>query len=114
MKGEMKVPRTAAGQNNKQSTGSTTTGNNSNNTNTKNNNCKINITPGQALVIGGILTGVFDIYSFQIDIYQNVEITLLGTFKQEEANKPDVDSLLESLGSVPLDDVLKSIINRLS
>lgn len=110
------MPRPTSGQNNKQNPGSSNaTGNKSNNkTNANSNNCKINITPAQALIIGGILTGVFDIYSFQVDIYQNIEITLLGTFKQEEANKPDIDSLLESLGSVPLDDVLKSIINRLS
>jgi len=112
MEGVIEVPKLTPGLNNNQNNGNDT--GSSNNTNTNSNSCKINITPAQALVIGGLLTGVFDIYSFQIDIYQNIEITLLGTFKQEESNKPDTDSLLESLNSVPLDVVLKSIINRLS
>jgi len=81
--------------------------------NSQNSN-KINITPAQALVIGGILTGVFDIYSFLIDINQNVEITLLGNIKKDDPSQPDIDKILESLGSVPLDDILKAIINRLS
>lgn len=78
------------------------------------NSSKINITPAQALVIGGILTGVFDVFSFLIDINQNVEITLLGNIKKDDPSKPDLDKMLESLGSVPLDDILKAVIHRLS
>lgn len=88
--------------------------NSKNNSNSTNNDCKINITPAQALVIGGILTGVFDIYSFLVDINQNVQITLLGSIKGKDPDDSNLNTILDSLGSVPLDDVLKAIIKRLS
>lgn len=78
------------------------------------NTCKINITPAQALVIGGILTGVLDIFSFLVDVNQRIQITLIGSVQTDDPQKPDLTNMLDTLGSMPLDDVLSAIINRLS
>jgi len=78
------------------------------------NSCKINITPAQALVIGGILTGVLDIFSFLIDVNHNVEITLIGKIQQDDPQKPDLSNMLDSLGSMPLDDVLNAVLDHLT
>lgn len=78
------------------------------------NSCKLNLTPAQALVIGGILTGVLDIFSFLIDVNQRIQITLIGSVQTDDPQKPDLTNILDTLGSMPLDDVLSAVINRLN
>lgn len=78
------------------------------------NSSKINLTPAQALVIGGILTGVLDVFSFLIDVHQHIEITLIGDIKPDAPQKTDLNGILDTLGSMPLDDILSAVIEHLS
>lgn len=77
---------------------------------TKNN--KINITPAQALVISGLLTGVLSVFSVLVDANQSVQIVLAGSFKKKEDNN-HLEELMAQIGHMPLDDVVKAMMNRL-
>lgn len=70
---------------------------------------KIHITPSQALVIGGILGGVLDVDSVLIDRNQIVQIVLVGSLKE----KSDLEKMLDKIGSMPFDEVVKAMLGRL-
>jgi hypothetical protein len=67
------------------------------------------ISPEQALVIAGILGNVLKVDSVLIDRRQNVEILLTGTLKR----RTQMDKLMDQIGSMPFDNVVKAFIERL-
>ncbi|MDP4092070.1 MAG: hypothetical protein Q8920_01765 [Bacillota bacterium] len=67
------------------------------------------ITPAQALVIAGLLGGVFEVTSVLIDKNQVVEILLSGSLKK----KTTLDKMLDQIGNMRFDDVLRAIVDRL-
>lgn len=77
--------------------------------NCQSNMSKINITPSQALVIAGIIGGVFDVDSLLIGKDQRVEILLSGSLKQ----KTELEKMLDEIGSMPFDEVVKAMLGRL-
>lgn len=72
------------------------------------NNIAIN--PTQALVIAGILGGVLDVQSILFDKDQIVQILLEGSLKQ----KTELDKMLEQIGTMPFDEVMKALLGRLT
>ncbi|HEY9060715.1 MAG TPA: hypothetical protein VIO64_09470 [Pseudobacteroides sp.] len=86
-------------------------GNNSdkNKKNCQSNGNKINITPSQALVIAGIIGGVLDVDSLLIGKDQRIEILLSGSLKQ----KTELEKMLDEIGSMPFDEVVKAMLGRL-
>lgn len=77
---------------------------------TNQNGCgKISINPSQALVIAGILAGVLDVNSVTVDKEQEVQILLIGSLKQ----KTQLEKMMDQIGAMPFDDVLKALIGRL-
>lgn len=67
------------------------------------------LTPSQALVIGGILGGVLSVESVLVDKSQTVEIVLSGSLKQ----KTKLEKMLDQIGSMPFDEVVKAMLERL-
>ncbi len=70
---------------------------------------KISINPSQALAIAGILAGVLDVYSVLVDKDQEVQIVLIGSLKQ----KTQLEKMMDQIGSMPFDDVLRALMDRL-
>jgi hypothetical protein len=71
---------------------------------------KLGITPSQAIVIGGILGGVLNIESVLVDKNQTVEIVLSGSLKK----KTVLEKMLDQVGSMPFDEVIKTMLERLT
>ena len=67
------------------------------------------ITPEQALVIAGIPGNALKVESVLIDRRQNVEIVLIDTLRR----KTQMDKLMDQIGSMPFDNVVKAFIERL-
>ncbi len=67
------------------------------------------ITPEQALVIAGILGNALKVESVLVDRNQNVEIVLTGSLRR----KTQMDKLMDQIGSMPFDSVVKAFIERL-
>lgn len=67
------------------------------------------LTPSSALVIGGLLTGVLEVDSVLVDKNQTVQIVLSGSLKQ----KTQLEKMLDQIGSMPFDDVVKAMLGRL-
>lgn len=67
------------------------------------------LTPSKILVIAGLLGDVFTVDSVLVDRDQNVEIVLIGSLKQ----KTQLEKVMDQVGKLPFDEVLKSIIGRL-
>jgi hypothetical protein len=80
----------------------------------KSNECKqgdngLPITPQQLLVVAGILGGALEVNSVLVGRDQNIEILLVGSLKRQT----QLDKILDQIGSLPFDEVVKSIIGRL-
>lgn len=69
---------------------------------------KLQVTPAQAVVIGGLFTGVLSIQSVLINKNQVVEIVLAGSLKRRNVT----DKLFDQLGPMPLDEILRAIGGR--
>ena len=72
------------------------------------NNPLLQITPATALVIAGLLTDVLQVNSILISKDQHIEILLIGSLER----KTPLDLILEQVGPMPFDDVLKAILKR--
>lgn len=91
-------------------TGNSTSGNSgSGKSDSSSQACNFPLTPSQTLVIAGILGGVLDVDSVLVDRAQEVQIVLIGSLKQ----KTQLDKLMDQLGALPFDDVIKAIVGRL-
>ena len=74
-------------------------------------NVKKNISvlqPQKLLVILGLLAGVLEVDSILVDRDQVVQILLEGSLRR----KTKLDKMLDEIGEMPFDDVLRAIINR--
>lgn len=70
----------------------------------------LRVTPSKALVIAGLLSGSLEVFSVLVDKNQAVEILLTGTLKQ----KTELDKMLDKIGDMPFDEVLKAFLDRFS
>lgn len=85
--------------------------------NIDNDNCRkrsfdnknIRLTPAQISVIFGLLTDALSVDSVLIDKEQTVEIVLSGSLKR----KTELDNVLDIIGNMPFDEVLKAMLRRL-
>ena len=76
------------------------------------NNCdgkQVALTPAKLLVITGLLGGVFEVNSVLVDKNQLVEIVLGGSLKQ----KTQLEKMLDQIGGMPFDEVVKAFLDRL-
>ncbi len=69
---------------------------------------KTSLTPARALVLLGILGGVFEVNSVLVDKEQAVQVLLVGSLKR----KTDLDKKLDKIGSMSFDQVMSAIIER--
>ena len=67
------------------------------------------LTPSKALVIAGLIGNVFTVDSILVDKNQRVEIVLSGILKQ----KTQLEKIMDQVGKMPFDEVLRSIVGRL-
>lgn len=107
-----KILRDVMGCINRNASGSNSNKNKSNNNsngNNKSNGNKLSITPAQALVIAGIIGGVLDVDSILVDRDQVVQIVLEGSLKQ----KTELEKMLDEIGSMPFNEVVKAMLDRL-
>ena len=73
-------------------------------------NCKLPpVSPSSALVIAGLLAGVFIVDSILVDRAQNVEVILSGSLKKET----QMEKIMDQIGKMPFDEVLKVVMGRL-
>jgi hypothetical protein len=79
-------------------------------TNNTNNNSGISIAPSQALIIAGIIGGVLEVTSVLVDKDQLVQIVLTGSLKR----KSELDKMMDHLGDMPFEDVMKAILEKFS
>lgn len=107
-----KILRDVMGCINRNASGSNSNKNKSNNNsngNNKSNGNKLSITPAQTLVIAGIIGGVLDVDSILVDRDQVVQIVLEGSLKQ----KTELEKMLDEIGSMPFNEVVKAMLDRL-
>lgn len=83
-----------------------TTGNSGNQ---GNQNTIPHFSPQKVLVILGLLGGVLEVKSILIDRDQLVDILLEGSLKR----KTKLDNCLDTIGTMPFDDVLRAIMGRI-
>lgn len=78
------------------------------NHNENNNTSKscINLIPSKLIVIAGFLSGVLEVNSVLVSRDQEVQIVLTGSLKQQT----QLDQVMEQIGKLPFDQVIKSII----
>lgn len=69
----------------------------------------IPLSPQIILVVLGLLGGVLEVTSVLVDKDQLVQFVLSGTLKRPTR----LDKMLNEIGSMPFDDVLRAIMNRL-
>ncbi|KXG76408.1 hypothetical protein [Thermotalea metallivorans] len=74
-------------------------------------NGKFNLTPAQALVIVGLLSGALNVFSVLVDADQLVSIVLRGSLKKEE--KSELDKIMAQIGTMPFDEVVKAMLKRI-
>lgn len=86
--------------------GKDNTGDKNNQDNQKNNCPKL--APSQILVILGLFTGVFEVTSVLVDNTQQVQIVLSGSLKR----KTQLEKMMDQIGEMPFDDVMKAVIGR--
>lgn len=79
-------------------------------TTTGTTNKRLPLTPQQLLVILGLLSGALEVTSVLVDKDQLVQFVLTGTLKRPTR----LDKMLEEIGRMPFDDVLKALLDRLS
>jgi hypothetical protein len=75
----------------------------------KNINRGFKLSPQKVLVILGLIAGVLEVRSVLVDRDQAVQILLDGSLKR----KTRLDKMLDEIGSMPFDEVLKAIMGRL-
>jgi len=75
----------------------------------KKNEKKINLTPSQIIVIAAIIGGVLQVDLVSIDKDQDVQVVLVGSLKE----KTQLEKIMDQVGSMPFDEVVKAIIGRL-
>jgi len=66
------------------------------------------LTPQKVLVILGVLGGVLEVDSILFDRNQVAQILLQGSLKRETI----LDKILDEIGSMPFDDVLRAVLGR--
>jgi len=72
------------------------------------------LTPQNALVIFGLLTGVLEVDSVLLDRDRTIQIILEGSFNTLKIKKKtNMDKKLDKLGSMPFDQVVKTLLERL-
>mgnify|MGYP007069372219 FL=1 len=64
--------------------------------------------PQKLLVILGLLAGVLEVRSLLVDRDQVVQILLEGSLRK----RTKLDKMLDEIGEMPFDNVLRAIINR--
>ena len=69
----------------------------------------IPLTPQKILVILGLLGGVLDVTSVQVNKDQTVDFVLSGTLKRPTR----LDKMLDEIGAMPFEQVLRAIMDRL-
>jgi len=74
------------------------------------NTCKYPLTPSQILVIIGLIGGVLNIESVLVDRDQTVSIVLQGSLKK----RTEMDKILDKMGSMPFEEVMKALFERFS
>lgn len=76
--------------------------------------CKtiLGLNPSQLLVIAGIIGGGLEVVSVLVDREQNVQIVLSGTLRRE--TKTQLDRVMEQVGRLPFDEVVKAIMNNVT
>jgi hypothetical protein len=79
-----------------------------NDNNKPDDNPCLNVSPSQLLVIAGLISGVLEVDSVLVDRDQNIEIVVTGALKR----KTQLDMVMEQIGSMPFDRVVKSIMNN--
>ncbi|MCX7708477.1 MAG: hypothetical protein N2484_01360 [Clostridia bacterium] len=84
-------------------------GNLQENMGTEKNNSTMTMTPSQALIIGGVLGGVFEVESVLVDKDQSVQIVLSGSLKE----KSELEKMLDQIGGMPFNEVMKALVDRL-
>lgn len=62
------------------------------------------------LVIAGLLTGVLNVDSILVAKDQHIEIVLTGSLKR----RTELDKMLDKVGPMPFDDVMKAIMDRVN
>jgi len=75
----------------------------------KNKNQGLKLSPQKVLVILGLIAGVLEVRSVLVDRNQAVQILLDGSLKR----KTRLDKMLDEIGGMPFDEVLKAILGRL-
>lgn len=70
------------------------------------------LTPAKILVIAGLLSGALEVYSVLVDKTQTVEIVVSGSLKIKE--KTALEKMLDQIGGMPFDQVMKAVLGRLS
>lgn len=70
------------------------------------------LTPSTALVTAGLLTGALIVDSVLVDRNQTIQIVLEGSLKIEKKEKTKMDMILEEVGSMPFDQVMKALLDR--
>lgn len=73
----------------------------------KDENVFLGLNPSQLLVIAGIIAGGLQVESVLVNRNQSIEIVLIGELKR----KTQLDKIMEQIGKMPFDQVMKSIIN---
>lgn len=68
------------------------------------------VPPSHLLVIAGILGGALDVNSIRVDKDQNVDISLSGTLKK----KTQLEKMMDQIGQMPFDEVLKVMLDRIT
>lgn len=76
---------------------------------TSSGDTKIPLTAQKILVLLGLIGGVLEINSVLVSKDQRVEILLVGALKRPTR----LDKMLAEIGSMPFDDVMRAIMNRL-
>lgn len=67
------------------------------------------LTPQTVLVILGLIAGSLQVTSVLVHIDQHIDILLTGSLRR----KTRLDRMLDEIGTMPFDDVLRAIMGRL-
>lgn len=70
--------------------------------------CKVNLSASNILVIAGLLSGALEVESLLVDKNQEIQIILAGSLKQ----KSQLEKVMDHVGTMPFDEVVKAMINR--
>ena len=68
----------------------------------------VSISPSQALVIAGLISGALEVTSVLVDRDQEVQIVLAGSLKR----KTELEKMVDQIGEMSFEEVMKAILNR--